>query len=395
MAIADPEPRAVTARSLPRPLRAGLARVGRRLRSVRAIRGLGTLLLVAAGVAAVAMAADFLRPLPTRARWIAWGAWIGAGVVVCLTGIAWPLIRRQRRQELAAVAERPYPSLARRLSTAVVLAEEAGRAHGSPSLIAAEVEGSAGRVAAVDPRLAVPARRSRRRLAAGAVALLMVTLPAAIWPDPFGILWRRFLMPWTDPGTAGLVTLRVEPGDAVVPPGGSVNVTATAASRLGGTLPEEATLEWVGPVGNVRRMPMEPADAEGGGFVATLPPIEGPVNYRVVAGRWRSRAVPGEARPAAGDRGAGGGGRAAAVHEEAGRGPARPGGGPGLAGEPDRGDDRRRPAGPRGPADLAGRARRAGRAAAGGDGRARSVGRPDLVVGRGGGAVLGAVRPDD
>src|SRR5207253_3350402 len=48
----------------------------------------------------------------------------------------------------------------------------------------------------VDPARAVSLRGAARGLVLGGLALGMVAAPAVVWPDPFGTLARRFLIPW-------------------------------------------------------------------------------------------------------------------------------------------------------------------------------------------------------
>ena len=218
--------------TLPRAIRGGLAVVGRRLRVAAAIGGVGRSLGVAAAIAAAVMAADFLRPLPVPWRWALWAVAVGATAAVLVVRVVRPLLARPGPVVLAAVAERTCPSLAGRLATAVELAAEGDRAHGSAALVAAVVAEADDGAEAADFAAGVPLRRARNRLLAGLGLAAVVAMPGLLGVDPFATLGRRVLMPWTDPATAGLVRVEVEPGDRTIARGEPLTVTATVSARL-------------------------------------------------------------------------------------------------------------------------------------------------------------------
>ncbi|QDV38804.1 hypothetical protein [Tautonia plasticadhaerens] len=296
MTIAPPGPGRAPAAGLPGSIRSVLARVGRRLDAAAAMRGLGLTLGVSAAIAAAAMAVDLLRPIPTPVRWAGWLAWVGVSSTLLIRGVLGPLLRRHRPDALAAVAGRGLPDRGATLTAAVSLAGAGGRAHGSPELIAALVDRAVEEAGSIEPGRAVPLARAARRLAIGLAAAGVVALPAIVAPDPFAALSGRFLAPWSDPGSAGLLAIAVEPGDAVVARGGPLAVSASvrARSRLAGPPPETALLQWTGPDGASHALELGPGKGEprrddARGFALTLPSIEGPITYRVVAGSARSR----------------------------------------------------------------------------------------------------------
>ena len=173
---------------LPRSIRRGLGRVGRRLRTATLVRGLGLVALATAAGAALGAAADLATVLPGPARWLIWGSWVAAGLATLALAVLRPLARRAGWAELAAVAERGEPALGERLTGAVGLH---GRPHGSPALIAALAADAEHRARSLRPGRGVGLGRPLRRLAAGALAWGLLALPALVRPDPFGRILRR------------------------------------------------------------------------------------------------------------------------------------------------------------------------------------------------------------
>ncbi|RUL88716.1 hypothetical protein [Tautonia sociabilis] len=301
MTIAPPEPSRAPAPRLPGEVRRALRGVARRLRAAAAMRGLGTLLAVSAAIAAGAMAVDFVRPMPGPARWAAWLAWAGGTAAVLVASAIRPVARRHRKDVLAAVAARGCPDEAggRVLTSAVSLAEGGPSAHGSPELIAALVDRSAAEARRIDPRRAVPLAQARRRLAVGLAAAGLAALPAVAVPDPIGRLALRFLRPWSDEDSVGLLAIQVEPGDVVLARGEELAVAADLRPRFGTSAPDAARIEWTDPDGTAHSLPMEPFPQEGDGtrdkpagrsFGIALPSVSGPISYRVLAGSARTRA---------------------------------------------------------------------------------------------------------
>jgi hypothetical protein len=235
-------------------LRARLAVVARRIRWIRAVRGLSVFALVLALTAGAALLADQLsgQRLPVVVRQITLSAWMGLGVAVLVVGLILPVCCRLDPEALAAVIERKYPELAERLTTSVELSGRAGPGHGSVSLIALllrETEDQTSRLnflPAVSPR-------SAGILAgvAGAVLVLLAT-PALVFPDEFAGLGRRFLNPWNTVETSPY-TFEVSPGNKIVAVGDTLNVTVRIkANSRRVDLPGSATLVIKTPAGPTR-----------------------------------------------------------------------------------------------------------------------------------------------
>src|SRR5262245_23243102 len=100
---------------LPSTLRDKLDAAARRIRVLRAVRGIClvalTLLLLAAGSFAV----DAWLNLPATVRSVMFFAWMGVGTAVAVFGLLLPLCRRIDRDALAALVEQRYTDLGERL----------------------------------------------------------------------------------------------------------------------------------------------------------------------------------------------------------------------------------------------------------------------------------------
>ncbi|MGP0062270.1 MAG: hypothetical protein ACLQGP_01545 [Isosphaeraceae bacterium] len=286
--------------SLPRPIRRVLGRLGLRLRLASCLRGLGTTILVMALCAAMGMAADLAWVLPQLARWAIWGVWLAIGGLALILTALRPLVRRLGAFDLASVAERGHPELGERLTGAVALLGSGRAPHGSPSLIAALASEAIAESRTVKPARAVSWSRAARRLAGGILVLGSLVTPAFLWPDSYGALARRFVMPWADIDRIGRFVVTVTPGDKVLAVGSDLTVSASVRPLLGiGPTPDAAWLEWI-PEGDAspQRIAMPPVtdadsttptDSSVGRFAFTLPRLGRSIEYRVVSGEATSQ----------------------------------------------------------------------------------------------------------
>ncbi len=276
----------IDARSLPRPIRAGLGRIDRRIRVLAFVRGIGVTALVLAFVAALGMAVDFAFAMPLAARWGIWGAWVGLGSLTLLIAALVPLFRGRSFDDLAAVAESGHPELGERLTSAVDLLGRRGASHGSPAMIAELAEQASAKARAANLGDSVEAGGAIGRFLAGALLAALVIAPAFVRPDPFEAIGRRFLMPWADVARVGRFVVEVSPGDSVVAIGSDVAFSATLRPRFGSVAPtERAALEWVGADGLTHRATMttaESPDSASRSFRLVLPRLGETIRYRVV-----------------------------------------------------------------------------------------------------------------
>ena len=167
------------------------------------------------------------------------------------------------------MAERSHPEIGEPLTGAVALLDEGLPAHGSPALIAALAAQAAEQASRLVPSRAIPWQGSLTKLAFGLLALGLLAAPIRIWPQSYGTLARRFLMPWVDLDRVGFDILTVKPGDQVVPVDADLAITASLRSRFGlSPSTGDAWLEWSyqGETTPHRvLMPAAPNDASGQG----------------------------------------------------------------------------------------------------------------------------------
>lgn len=286
-------------RSLPGPIGRSLGRLRLRLRTASMIKGLGTTTILMAIGAAAGMAADFAWGLASTARWAIWAAWLAAGGLVLVASGLRPVLRRYRAFELAAAAEQGHPELGESLTGAVALLG-AGTPHGSPELIDALADQAARSCRALRPVGAVSWSRAWRRLAIGLLMVGLIVAPALIRPETFGVLARRFLMPWAGIDRLAHLVITVGPGDRVVAAGSDVTFTAEVRPLLGAVLgpaPDAARLAFANQSdGRIEQLEMSPESesSEAAGtrvrrFSLTIPRLNGTIEYQVTSGQASSR----------------------------------------------------------------------------------------------------------
>jgi hypothetical protein len=211
--------------TLPPTLQTRLAAIRRRIRRLRAVRGLSLLIFLLGLSAAAAMLADCWLDLPVLARQIILSVWIGEGVVVLLSGVIVPLGRRLDAPALAAAVEQSYPDLGERLTSAVELAEASGEGHGSPALIARLMDETEEQSTLLDFRRAAPARCAGAFAGLAAIIILLMAAPAFVWPRQYADRTLRFLVPWQVAPAVAPYRIELTPGDAI-------GVTAVAPVEL-------------------------------------------------------------------------------------------------------------------------------------------------------------------
>src|SRR5262245_61395093 len=168
---------------LPDTLRVKLTTLTRRIRLVRATRGLCLLTLTVLVLLGVLFFADTLLTLPRAVlRWALLGS-AGLTALVAVCGLLLPLLRRHDPEALAALIEERYPELGERLTTTVELAGNRDAWHGSRALIELLIDDTEHRAHPLDVTRAFPAR-STLWLALGTLAaLLLAAAPAFFQGD--------------------------------------------------------------------------------------------------------------------------------------------------------------------------------------------------------------------
>jgi hypothetical protein len=272
-----------TIAALPPVLRDKLASLSRRLRLLRAVRGLSWLLLLLTVTGSAALLADHFLSLSPVVRTALLTGWITLGVVTAFLGLLGPLFRRIDPEALAAVIEQKYPDLGERLTSAVELSGDPDVYHGSPALIALLMHETETRTHRLNFLQAVPAGAIGAFAAATAVVVLLALAPAAVFPRQYTQLGERFLFPWHAEPFVAPYAIEVTPGDVFAARGRPLAVNAhVTLKKPNAVLPLTSTLVLTDADGNVTRRPMlvDRQDA----FSLKIDRIAGSGHYRVEAG---------------------------------------------------------------------------------------------------------------
>src|SRR5204862_5738132 len=110
-----------------------LAAAARRVRMLRAVRGVCMITLTLLVYAAASLALDAWLDLPASIRSVLFLAWLGAAGGVAVFALLLPLFRRIDLDALAAVVEQRYTDLGERLTSSVELTSGEKQANGSPT----------------------------------------------------------------------------------------------------------------------------------------------------------------------------------------------------------------------------------------------------------------------
>ena len=204
----------------------------------------------------------------TAGATVGWLAWIG-----------WRRQATPARVALARLVEDRYPGLEDRLATAVELVEgrAAGR-HEGP-LDAALLSDTAGRLEGLDLDHIIPGVVIRQARWQALAAALAVVVAGAVWYVParqaFEAAWL-YLSP-------GRLVLKVEPGDARVPPDTPLTIKVRSTAASGGLVPE--LLVRMGEATRTTRMRSDGADR----FSVAFESVPASFTYQVAVAGQRSR----------------------------------------------------------------------------------------------------------
>jgi len=240
--------------TLPSTLRVKLATLSRRLAWLRLGRHWATTIGLLALAVAVFLAVDALLELAPWVRGVLGLSWL---VGLCLGIVKGIQLWRQQydAEALAALIENTYPNLAERLMTAVELAEAKGEVHGSPALIDLLIRETEIRASRLDFLQAASESPTRWRVVAGIVAVGVLLVPWAIWPQSYPQKVRRLVMPWlTDmPG----YELRYSQDDLAIARGSALTLAAHLVSiRDDARVPDRGFLLVTDTQGRTKRLAM-------------------------------------------------------------------------------------------------------------------------------------------
>ena len=193
----------------------------------------------------------------------------GAVTVFCVSTL-WPLRRSPSENQVARFVEERCPELQDRLASAIDLGE-------TPSSFGSRVlDDAARRSRGVDLDRVVATRTVRRAVAGGVGAMAALATLLIVGAD---VVDRIARSAWLYAAPFG-ATLVVEPGDARLVAGESLEVRARLADTLGAFGRSAPRVTVIDGGGGRFALAMQPRD---GGYAATLPPAARSFTYRVAA----------------------------------------------------------------------------------------------------------------
>ena len=255
--------------SSPAEIVALLASVRRRWMTARAMRGMARAASMALLALALVLGVDRLFAPSDLVMAMLAACAAGAATVFCVSTL-WPLRRSPSDNQVARFVEERCPELQDRLASAIDLGE-------TPSSFGSRVLDDAERRSrGVDRDRVVATRAVRRAVAGGVGATAALATLLIVGSDVVGRIARSA---WLYAGPFG-ATLIVEPGDARLVAGESLEVRARLADTLGAFGRSVPRVTVIDGGGGRSTLAMQPRD---GGYAATLPPAARSFTYRVAA----------------------------------------------------------------------------------------------------------------
>jgi hypothetical protein len=198
-------------RSYEQQLRAPLRRLGRQVRAYVLLDGLtrwaGLALLLLFGLGGL----DYLLGLRLDMRAVGLAAVVAAVLVHGYWRVIRPAMRALPTDDLAVIVQRRFPQLGDRLVTAVQLAEAAAvdEQTCSPALARAAVRRGMTELKSVRPRAVLDHHHAGQRVGLVWALAAVVVGACLLWPDVFGIAFRRNILlaevPWPQRTTLRLL----------------------------------------------------------------------------------------------------------------------------------------------------------------------------------------------
>ena len=187
-----------------------------RVRRILLVRGTcATLAVFVASVLSI-MAIDAMVTIYVSwVRWLLWACCVAATAAVAWFALIKPLRRKFTAAEIAALIERNHPELEERLSTVVELAQ-AGDLSSSSRLMEEITKDAVKDVQTVSPKKEFTGRTVKPRFIAAAIAVGILLLLFAAFPDATLRLATRALVPSAEVDNIYASSLKVSPGDKVI-----------------------------------------------------------------------------------------------------------------------------------------------------------------------------------
>ena len=187
-----------------------------RVRRILLVRGTCATLAVFVASVLSTMAIDAMVTIYVSwVRWLLWACCVAATAAVAWFALIKPLRRKFTAAEIAALIERNHPELEERLSTVVELAQ-AGDLSSSSRLMEEITKDAVKDVQTVSPKKEFTGRTVKPRFIAAAIAVGILLLLFAAFPDATLRLATRALVPSAEVDNIYASSLKVSPGDKVI-----------------------------------------------------------------------------------------------------------------------------------------------------------------------------------
>ncbi|HVJ69328.1 MAG TPA: hypothetical protein VM510_15185, partial [Caulifigura sp.] len=218
-------------------------------------------------------------------------ATLAAVGAVAFLRIIRPVFRRISHDELAALVESAHPEMEERLLSSLELARSADResVKGSPMMRELLLRETAKATREVEFEGVVDSSAAVRQTIIACIAFLLVLAPFVVLQDGYGNMWARFFNPWGNYAYGTTLTIEVQPGDAVVPRGEDVPVTAIPHFRFGKTgAMTSPRVTWIDDDGerefrDLKSVPDQPI------YTAVIPQVSRGLRYRIESSQGASR----------------------------------------------------------------------------------------------------------
>ncbi|MGN0854438.1 MAG: hypothetical protein ACI4R9_02830 [Kiritimatiellia bacterium] len=262
----------------------------RRIRSIILLRGIFTMVTVAAIFMLVSWGMfAAIDDIARWVRWIFWGVSVGAVATTAWVSLLRPLLRRYAPWEIAAFIERNHPELDERLSSVVGLASVAGDADVSSRLIEELTHAAVRDAGKVSPRHEISMRSMVPWLVAVVVAGSLIAGIALVFPKFAANAFVFAALPGSEVDNVYASAISVQPGDAIALAGEPFTVKMVAEGRL--LSKAFIRMRIGGGAESVERMEKESGDAEDrASFTYTYPRADRDFTYRVKCGGGLTRA---------------------------------------------------------------------------------------------------------
>ena len=263
----------------------------RQLMAHAIVRGITTIVAVAVAALLISASLDFVLGLSTWLRTAVLGASIIATLYVAWRHLLTPLLSPMSNETVGAAMDISSPELNQSIATLVSLQNPnvGGNEAGADFMRAELQERVSDSLKTIDLPPIVNLQTTGKRVGAAVVLIVLVLLPATLWPAVSELLLQRFLQPHGNFATATDLYFDVVNGNRIAGYGSTVRIDAVPRWRgqQTGQRPETAELLLTATSGKQESVAMV-YDEVAGHFRAEISQVQQPLHYQITSGRTRS-----------------------------------------------------------------------------------------------------------